>query len=164
MSSRDVALDAAGDNGYDAHSQRGQLDAECVRVGMQSGLCGGIYRGEDVGHDACEAPCLNNGAFCFNQHGCEDLTKLHDGEDVSIEGFLDLAHVDVGGGDGVITTGVVIEDVEAAAGHIGDAVAQMRYRGMMRELERQVRDVVAWGCVFGRVADGGQNVEAWTGP
>ena len=160
MSSRNIALHAARHDGDDAHAQRRQLNAQRVRVSVQSGFGGGVHGCEDIRHDACETSGLDNCALGFDQHGCEDLAEAHDGEDVGIERLLHLAHVDVGSRDGVVAASVVVEYVELAARDFGDTVAEARDGLFVGQLERDVGDGIVGRRIFGRIANCGQDVEA----
>jgi hypothetical protein len=64
-------------------------------------------------------------------------------------------------GDDVVAACVIVKYVEFSARNLGDAVTQLFYRVIARELEGEVRYVGVGGGIFGGVADGSEDLETW---
>jgi hypothetical protein len=78
-----------------------------------------------------------------------------------VEGQLYFFLVDVQRGDGVVATRIVVEDIELSACYIGNAGVQFADRVVARELQGEVGDLRVRRGVFGGVANGCEDVEAW---
>ena len=115
---RELTLDSCNTRSYttgvykdNTHAQRAKFDAQCIAVGMQSGL-GSIVRGAvDMRHEARDAANLDDHAFGMDQERSEDLAHAHDGEEVDFEKVLNLLEINIKGWNRVVAAGVVDEDV-----------------------------------------------------
>jgi hypothetical protein len=85
---------------------------------------------------------------------------VHDGEDVRFEEFVQLVYVVVQRGDNIVSPSIVVENVELAVRYLGDSLAEFADRVDARELEGEVGYARMGRGIFGRIANGSQDLKA----
>jgi hypothetical protein len=158
---RNVGLDSTSYDIDDADTKRCKLDAQSVCVGVQRSLGRVVRRAPRVGQYAGYGSRLDYRALGLNQEWRELAAHVHDGEDVRLEEFVQLVCIVVQRRHHIVSPSVVVENVELSACDLGDSLAQFADRLDARELEGKVGYAGVRRRVFGWVADGSKDLEAY---
>jgi hypothetical protein len=161
MRPRNVGLDSASYDVDDTDTKRRELDTQSVCVGVQRSFRRVVRRTPRVGQYAGYGSRLDYRALGLNQERREFTAHVHDREDVRLKEFVKFIGVVVQRRHHIVSSGVVVKDIELAACYLGDLLAQLADRFDACELEGKVGYASVGRGVFGGIADGSENLEAY---